>query len=279
MSSQPVQHGRAVERPGAGGAAAPWIEPLARLGYGAKGVVYLLVGGLAVAAALGRGGQTEGSGGAIQHLAAAPYGQVLLFTLAVGLLGFVVWRATQALVNPENESGRRRAFFVVSGLVYAALAVEAARSALGPGGSGSGEAEADHWAATLMAQPLGQGLVVVVGAALALYGLQQIGKAFTADLDRRLALGSLSGTSRTWVRRFGRTGLAARGIVFSMMGGFLAAAGVTSDPSEARGVGGALRSLREQPYGPWLLGAVALGLMAYGLYCLVRARWRRITPA
>ena len=278
MERQPVQEGAAALRAGKR-EAAPWIETLARLGYGAKGVVYLLVGGLSVAAALGRGGQVDGSGGALQSLATAPFGRVLLALLAVGLAGFVVWRAVQALLNPENDSGRRRAFYVISGIVYAALAVEAVRLALGSAGGGSGESEADHWTATLMAQPLGRILVVAAGAALALYGLQQIGKGFTAELDRRLALGDLSTTARAWIVRIGRAGLAARGLVFSMMGGFLAAAGLTSDASAARGVGGALSTLREQAYGQWLLAAVALGLFAYGLYCLVRARWRRITPA
>lgn len=279
MDTQPVQDGatglRAHSRD-----IAPWIETLARAGYGAKGVVYLLVGGLAVAAALGRGGQVDGSGDALQSLATAPFGRVLLAVLAIGLVGFVIWRVVEALLNPENEPGRRRAFFVISAIVYTGLAVEAVRLALGSaGGGGGGEAEADHWTATLMAQPMGRILVIVAGAALALYGLEQIGKGFKAELDRRLALGNLSATARAWVVRIGRLGLAARGIVFSMMGGFLAAAGLSSDASDARGVGGALISLREQAYGQWLLAVVAAGLMAYGLYCLVRARWRRITPA
>lgn len=278
MELQPLQDGEAALRAGSR-EAAPWIEMLARLGYGAKGVVYLLVGGLAAAAALGRGGQVDGSGGALQSLASAPFGPALLALLALGLAGFVVWRVVEAALNPEHEPGRRRAFFVISALIHAGLAVEAVRLALGSGDGSGGESEADHWTATVMAQPLGRVLVIAAGAALALYGVQQIGKGFTAQLDRRLALVNLSATARTWVVRIGRVGLAARGIVFSIMGGFLAAAGLTSDASDARGVGGALSSLREQAYGQWLLAAVALGLVAYGVYCLVRARWRRITPA
>lgn len=251
--------------------AAPWVELLARAGYAAKGIVYILVGGLAASAAL-RGGGTEGSEDALAQLSGAPFGRVLLGIIALGLAGFVVWRLVGATLNPENDGAGRRAFYVVSALVYGGLAMEAGRLSLEAGGGGEG----DHWTRTLMAQPFGPWLVVLAGAAVALFGLQQIWRGFTADIDDRLALSALSSRARAWAIRTGRLGLGARGVVLAIIGAFMVGAGLSADPASARGVGGALSAVRGQPYGRWLLAAVALGLVAYGVYGLVRARWRRI---
>lgn len=277
--------------PGGGGAegaarratreAAPWVETLARFGYAAKGAVYILVGGLAVAAAVGGGGQTTGSSGALATIAESPLGRVALALIALGLAGYVVWGVVRAVVNPENDSGGKRAYYGISAVVYGLLAVEAARLALsGPGGGGgsaggSGDG-AMHWSATLMQQPFGHWLLGAVGVGVALFGLQQIWNAWRVDLDDQLALGSMSRTTRSWAVRSGRFGLAARGVVFVIIGVYVTLAAVQSDPSEARGLGGVLDTMRETP---WLLGLVALGLVAYGVYNLVRARFRVIRPA
>ena len=264
---------------GAAREAAPWIERLARFGYAAKGAVYILIGVFAVMAATGNGGQASGSSGALGAIADSTWGTVLLALVAIGLAGYVVWRLVGAVLNPEHDSGGKRAFYVISGLVYGALAVEAARLVLdgGSGGSsGGGGGGAQHWTATLMQQPFGQVLVAVAGIAVGLYGLHQLYRAYSADVGDRLDLHALSASARRWTVRFGRFGLAARGVVLAMIGGFVLMSAMQADPSEARGLGGALRTLQQQDYGPWLLLIVALGLVAYGLYNLVRARYRRI---
>ena len=251
--------------------AAPGVEMLARLGFAAKGVVYIMVGLIAASSALDGGGRTAGSSGALASLADSAWGRLALGLIAVGLAGYVVWRTVSASLNPEHDKAGRRAFYAGTAVVYAGLALEAARLAMGR--VGGGDDDAAHWSAELMGQPFGQLLVALVGIAVLVYGVQQIWHGWRVDLDERLDLGAMSRSGRTWTIRLGRAGLAARGLVFALIGGFFLVAAIQSDPSEARGVGGALQMMREVP---GLLGIVALGLVAYGLYQLVRARHRRI---
>jgi hypothetical protein len=259
--------------------ARPWIERAARFGYTAYGVVYVLVGVLSVRAALGAGGETAGQEGALQTILLAPLGRVLLGLVALGLLGYAMWRLFQGVLDPDDE-GRdakglvKRSDHVVNGLFHAALAVSVGRVALGSGGGG-GDGP-DDWTATLLQQPLGRWLVGAVGAGIFAIGLFQFYRAYDAKFMEKLKPGEMGPREKTWTRRAGRLGHAARGVVFLVMGVFLAQAALHSDPDEARGLGGALSALAAQPFGPYLLGLVALGLVAFGLFMFVVARYRRI---
>lgn len=262
--------------------AGPWIARLARLGYAAKGIVYLLVGGLAVLAALGRGGETTGSEGALHALLQQPLGRAWLGGLAVGLAGYTLWRLVQAATDPEHPDGGlkrvgMRLLYALSALIHAGLTLEAARLASGsPGGGGGGEAETRHWSAVVLSQPFGAWLLGAAGAGVVGFGLVELVRAYRVDLPDRLDLSGVGREARDWIVRAARLGMSARGIVFATIGFFLIRAALRFDPGQARGVGGALRSLRGQPYGPWVLGLVALGLAAYGTFMLVQARYRRI---
>lgn len=256
--------------------AAPWIERFARFGYAAKGAVYILIGVLAFAAAVGSGGQATGSTGALASISDSGWGQVVLAILALGLFGYVIWSVVRAVVNPENDGTGHRVFYLITAAIYGLLAVEATRMVLGGGSGGSGGGGASHWSAQLMQQPFGVLLVGIAGLAIGLYGLQQIWNAWRVDLDDHLDLGAMSRTARKWTIRSGRLGLTARGVVFVIIGAYTVVAAVQTDPSEARGLDGVL-SMMEQT--PWLLALVALGLLGYGLYNLVRARYRIIRPA
>ena len=263
--------------------AAPWIQRLARMGYAAKGVVYLIIGVLALQAALGRGGQTTDSEGALRTILRQPYGWIMLGVVAVGLAGYAIWRFVQAGMDPEGVGGDakgmgKRAGYAISGVIHAALALEAARMAFGfgSGGGGSGDSGPRDWTAMVMEQPMGRWIIAAVGLGIAAFGLAELVRAYRTDLPKRLDLSRLSHSAREWVVRFGRMGMAARGVVFGVIGSFLVRAALNYDPSQARGLGGALDSLHDQAYGRWLLGLVATGLIAYGLYELVQARYRRI---
>jgi hypothetical protein len=256
--------------------AAPWIEKFARFGYAAKGAVYILVGVMGIAAAISEGGQATGSSGALARIADSGLGQVALVLIAVGLTGYVVWGLVRATVDPEDDGVGHRIFYLITAVIYGILAVQAARLVLGGGGGGSSGGGASSWSAQLMQQPFGVWLVGLAGVAIGLYGVQQAWNAWRVDLDDHLDLASMSRTARTWTIRSGRLGLAARGVVFVIIGGYVVTAAVQADPSEARGLNGVL-SMMEQT--PWLLGLVALGLLGYGLYNLVRARYRIIRPA
>ena len=251
--------------------AAPWIETLARAGYAAKGVVYILIGFIAARVAFGNGGNVEGSTGAIRTLRDETFGTAMLWLIGLGLLGYVVWRLVAAIRNPENAKTGKRAFYVVSALVYGALALEALRLATGSGGGSE-----THWTSTLLAQPFGRVLTGIVGLAIAGYGIQQLWRGWTADLDRRLDLSPLSATTRTWVRRLGRFGLAARGVVLVILGYIFLRAALDAQASESGDVEGVLGSMTDKP---WLLAVIGLGFIAYGAYTVVLARYRRIRAA
>ena len=262
--------------------ARPWIERVARFGYAAYGVVYVLVGVLSVRAAFGGRGKTAGQEGALQTILLAPLGRVLLGLVALGLLGYATWRLFQGILDPDNEGRDAKGFVkrsdhVVNGLFHAALSVSVGRVALGSGGGGGGGP--DDWTATLLQQPFGPWLVGLVGAGILAVGLFQFYRAYDAKFMEKLKPGGMSPRERRWTTRTGRLGHAARGVVFIIMGIFLAQAALQSDPDEARGLGGALSALAAQPFGPYLLGLVASGLVAFGLFMFVVARYRRIETA
>lgn len=256
------------------------VEKLARFGYAVKGVVYGLIGVLAVMAAFGSGGKTSGSRGVLRTIADGPFGQILVGAAAIGLFGYALWRFVQAVIDPDRkgtdaEGIIKRTGYFGSGVIYAALGWAALQLLLGNGGSGGGNG-ADTWTAKLMAQPFGQWLVGIAGAITIGIGLYQLYKAYNAEFFDKLKTGEMNATEKTWTKRVGRAGLAARGVVFGIIGGFLIQAALNANPEEARGLEGALDTLAVQPYGPYLLGLVALGLVAYGVYCWVLARYRRI---
>lgn len=264
--------------------ASPWIRQLGRLGYAAKGIVYALVGVLAVQAALGRGGQTTDPQGALGTLTQSPSERALLAMVALGLLGYALWLFVQALLDTENKGSdakgvAARVGYAGIGVVHLGLALAAARLLLGGGGNQGSEQSTQDWTARLISQPFGRWLVALVGAIVISVGLYQFYQAYTAKFREELKLAEMTPTEETWATRMGRLGYAARGVVFSIIGGFLIVAALQSQPEEARGLGGALQTLSEQPYGPWLLGIVAAGLVAYGIFMLVQARYRRMVLA
>ena len=147
---------------------------------------------------------------------------------------------------------------------------------LGSSSGGSGGGGAQDWTARLMAQPFGRWLVGIVGAIVIAVGLYQFYRAYSAKFKEKLMLSRMSRTEETWATRTGRLGFAARGVVYAMIGWFLIQAALQSNPSQAGGLGRAFRELSSASYGPWLLGVVALGFIAYGVFALVLARYRRI---
>lgn len=256
-----------------------WVERLARFGYAAKGVVYGIVGLLAAQAAFGTGGKTTDTQGALQAIITQPFGKVLLGIVALGLLGYVTWRFVQAIKDPENKGTdakglAQRLGYAGNGLIYASLALSAVKLVLESGSGGNSNSTQDA-TARLLSQPFGQWLVGTVGAFIIGLGFYQFYQAFTAKFRKELNLNQLSDTEKKWVTGIGRFGLAARGIVFCVIGFFLIQAARQSDASEARGLGEALQGLEQQPYGPWILGTVALGLVGYGVYMVIQARYRR----
>ncbi|KAA2236906.1 DUF1206 domain-containing protein [Salinarimonas soli] len=257
------------------------LEIAARLGFGARGVVYCLVGGLALLAAFGAGGQTGGSRNALRSLLDQPFGRALLGAVALGLACFAAWQAIAALLDADRHGTSAKGLAVragqgLGGAINAGLALSALSLALGWGSGGGPEDQAARdWTAWLMTKPFGQWLVGLVGVAVAGTGLVWLWKAWRGKVLDRL---SLPADARPWAQSMGRLGFAARGVVFVIIGGFVVAAALHSNSREVQGLGGALRTLETQPYGWALLGLTAAGLLAFGIFGFVQARYRRIDP-
>ena len=262
--------------------AAPWIEWLARVGYAAKAVLYTVVGVLALQSALGNGGKTTGSRGALTTLVRQNFGAAILVVIAAGLFGYATWRIIEAILDPERRGTTAkglalRTSFAVRGIVHAALGLQAVRLATGAA-PGRGQA-VETWTGRLLDAPFGRWLVVAAGLGVAGYGIYQLYRAWAAKLSRQLDLASLSREAGSWLLQVSRCGIAARGVVFGICGWYLVRAGVAHDATAAADTGEALGAIARQPFGHWLLAIVAVGLIAYGAYEVVQARYRVIRPA
>lgn len=248
----------------------------------------MLVGILAFQAAFNWGGKVTGSKGAFLTVASQPFGKLLLFLIAIGLLGYVVWQIVQTIWDPEHsDTGLgavgRRASYLISGVIYGSLALFALRVVFSqPSSSNSnssgGSSSSSEGTATLLSQPFGKWLVGLVGVAVVAYGFYCFYRAYSTQFRRRLKLYEMSAQEEKWSTRISRFGLVAKGIVSVITGYFFIQAARASDPSQAKNTEGVLQIIQQQPYGAWLMGIVALGLVAYGIHLIIQARYRRISP-
>jgi hypothetical protein len=255
-----------------------WIQTWAKLGFVVGGCLYLIIGLLAVLVAYKNRGHIVGPEGAIQRIAEQPYGEILLGVVAVGLFGYALWCFVQALLDTDQDGNDVKGIAVrigefCSGLAYVSLGLLAVHRMRGePLGGNS----ARHWTAKMLAHGSGPWLIGLAGVTLAGVGLGLVIYAAREGFRRYLRLEEVKGAAREWIIRLGKWGYIALGVVFGLIGWFLVSAAVHSQANRVQGLDGALRSLAQQSYGPWLLGIVAAGLAAYGAFMLVEARYRRL---
>lgn len=250
---------------------------LARLGFAARGLVYLLIGWFAIDAAF-RGGDTADNQGAIASLADKSFGPLLLAVIAAGLAGYALWRLTEAAATRGNDAKAllKRGGEAMSGVAHLLLAWAAASLALNPrtgGDTSPNDERARDWTAWLLDQPFGPVLVGAVAIGFFCGAGLQARKAWKADFADELGNDT---PVPGYVCTAGRIGHAARGLVFAVTGLFFAAAAWRARASEAGGMADALGALQDQPGGKWLLAATGLGLALFGVYGLIEARYRRI---
>jgi Domain of Unknown Function (DUF1206) len=262
-------------------AAHPWTERIARFGYATKGLVYIVVGALATLTAFGQGGAMTDLRGALQAIETKPFGKVALSAVAFGLVGYVLWRWIQALADTEQKGTKLKGILVrigyfFSGAVYAGLAFTAAKVLIDVDEPDSSSDLQETWIARVMMMPAGRTMVIITGVGVIVFGLYQIYKGFKAKFRKRLKLGEMGAKKDSWATWSGRIGYAARGVVFCIIGFFVVQAALHFNPDEAKGLDEALGALAANYYGAWTLGAVAVGLIAYGFYMLVEARYRKI---
>ena len=245
-------------------------ERLARVGLASRGLLWGLMGLLALQIAFGSRSTQADSQGALRAVARQPFGRGLLALLAVGFAGYALWRFVQAR---RGDDWKQRTVAAVRGVVWAGLCGTTVRVVLGAGTGGSSE---QSITARLMELPFGGALVAVAGVVVAGAGLWQGKQAFTGEWAQDLDLSSLGPTRRRAVAAAAVGGLVARMVVYALVGAFLVRAAVGHDPRRGVGLDGTLQQVAASPYGPWVLSLVAAGLAAFALWSLVRARYERI---
>jgi hypothetical protein len=251
------------------------FEWLSRGGFVARGVVYAIIGLLALRLALGDGGRLVNQEGAFHTVARQPLGTALLVALAVGLGGYALWRFVRAGLGhgPEGrDSSLERVAALASGLVYAALCVIAIQVLAGSSGSTSPDQATAH----VLGWPAGVWLVGTAGAVFIGIAAYQAYRGLTKDFLDDVKTQEMGARTRSWIGWIGLVGYLARAVVFGLVGVFLAQAAVEYEPKDAVGLDGALAKLLDRSYGPLLLGVVAVGLIAFAVYSWSDARFRKI---
>jgi hypothetical protein len=252
-----------------------WLKFVSRLGYAARGAVYVIIGILALLAALRMGGEATGPQGALERLREQPFGVVLLGVVALGLFGHAMWRFLQSVTDADRHGNDAKGLAVRAGLfascvAHCSLALYAASLIRDPSHGGSSDGDFTRW---LMNQPGGHVAAVVAGLVILGVGVGQAWRGFARKFERYLVIDE---TQRKALSPICSVGLIARGVVFGIVGVLAILAGVNHDPGQAKGIDGALEALQGGAFGRIVLGAVALGLLAFAAYSFVLALYRRI---
>ena len=257
------------------------IEWLARLGFLTKGVLYMVIGSLALQVAARAGGRLTGTRGALTTVLGQPFGHTLLLVAAIGLLGYAAWRVLQGLFDPDRLGHDWRGLairgsFVARGVVHAALGWQAFR--LYRGLSAPSRTSEREVAAEAFQWPLGDWVVLLAGLGLIGFAVQQVYAAITCRLERNLDVEELRREAGEWAVGLSRFGVAARAVVFAVLGWAIVVAGWSRDPSEVGTMASSLHTLAGQPgvLGRWFFGVTAAGFVAYGFYEIIHARYLHI---
>jgi uncharacterized membrane protein YidH (DUF202 family) len=276
QSFQPVGHADHAREKGEDFAHSRTFEWLARAGLVARGVIYAVIGILAVKLALGDGGKTTDQNGALQTIANQPFGKALLIIVAIGLAGYATWRLLRAAIGHGPESSddtKDRLDGAWSGISYALLCVAAVSILIGSGGSSGSP---DKTTGGVLGWPGGQVLVVIAGLIAIAAGLEQGYKAVRRKFLEDSKTEEMSESVERAFTALGGFGHLARMVVFTLVGYFFIRAALDYNPHKAVSLDGALTALGNASYGPVLLGVVAAGLIGFAAYSIADARFRRV---
>ena len=262
----------------------PLMETLARIGFGARGLIYFVMGVIDVQVATGAAHAPADQQGALAAISAQPVGKILLLIVLVGLVGYTLWGLIRVIFDPlhlgkDAKGFVQRLWFLTSAFTYGSLIFPTYNLLNGSGGSaqnGQQTAQTQQSVTPLLSSTGGQWLVGILGLISLGIGFGQVFQGLSRKFDKQFELYRLNPRQRVWIRRLGRFGTVARGITFGLIGAFLIISAVRADPSQAQGIDGALLKLAQLPYGPWLLGIVAVGLIAFGIYSMSGVLWFRL---
>jgi hypothetical protein len=251
-------------------------QALARVGLAARGVIYILIGWVAILIALGRSSSQADQQGALQLLVGKPYGLLSLWLLGIGFALYALWRLSEAVygVTAEGNGAGPRLKSLFRALVYASFAYLTFKVISGKQGSQTGQQQ--DLTASVMHHSGGRLLVGIVGLIIVAVGLALVAEGVRHKFMKYLRTAQMNARTRRTVERLGMVGTAARGLVFALAGVLVVEAAVTFQPSKAGGLDKALLTLRNQPFGEFLLILAAAGLIIFGIYGLAEARWRRV---
>jgi hypothetical protein len=250
---------------------------LARAGFAARGVMYVIIGWIAVEVAFHRSSQQADRTGALHTVSATPVGGILLWLLVVGFIGMALWRLSEAVYGSPGSDGQKaskRLAALGRAIIYGVIAYGVLKYALGTGGPQSSDKQSVDLTSTLLKYPGGKFLVIVIGLALIGGGIYLAYEAWKEKFRRDMELGQMRARTRRIVEWLGKFGGMARGAVFVTAGVFLVVAAVEAKPQQAKGIDSSLRVLASTPLGPLLLVLVAIGLIMFGLFSLCQAKWR-----
>ena len=254
------------------------MRALARIGLAARGLLYIIVGWLALQIAFGHSRQQADRTGALHTIAGTRLGGILLWVLVVGFFGLALWRLSEAAYGTPAAGGHKtstRLLQLARAIFYGFVAYGMLKYALGTGGPQSSNQQSVDLTAAALKYPGGKLVVVLIGLGFIAGGVYLAWKAWKRSFRKHLQTGQMSPRTRKVVDWLGTAGGIARGVVFTTAGIFLVVAAVRSQPSRAKGIDSALRALAATPLGPWLLALVALGLIMFGVFSWCLARWFR----
>jgi hypothetical protein len=235
-------------------------------------VSFALVAVLAIKVALGEGGQATDREGALRTIAQHPVGRAIVIALAAGFACYALWRLWQVVTERKPA---KRIGALGKAAIYAALCAAAVSILLGDSGGGPGKKQKETTGG-ILGWPAGKWIVMAIAAAIALAACWNFWRAVSGRFLKQLKTGEMSAQARRWVTRIGVFGLLARAVVFGLIAWFFFKAAADYDASKAQGLDGALRKLARENYGHWLLAVVATGLLAYGVFCVIQARYRDV---